>query len=346
MPSIETAVQWAIAIANDDTHGYDQGNRYGPDYDCSSFVSIALQQGGFNISAYNTTYTLYNVLTNLGFEVVSGARQRGDIFLKTNAHVVMCIDDTQIVHASINENGGITGGQTGDQTGKEICITNWWDYGWNYHLRYTGEDSGGGYDEPIITAKDWIGKNEYLTLDEMKNNALLIARIFLRKKWSLQAIAAMLGNMQVESTINPLIWQDLNNSDPSGGFGLVQWTPSSNVTDWLYENLYDVTNADEAGIGECNRIQYELENGLQWIITDEFPMSFEEFSKSKATPTYLANAFLYNYERPAELDQPARGVNAEYWYGFLMTQLGIKEKKKGFNFILFGSRKGRKQWIN
>ena len=32
---VEEAVQWAIDTANDSSHGYDQGNRWGPDYDCS-----------------------------------------------------------------------------------------------------------------------------------------------------------------------------------------------------------------------------------------------------------------------------------------------------------------------
>lgn len=148
MPSIETAVRWMINIANDDSHGYDQGNRLGPDYDCSSFVSTALKMGGFNISPSNTTRTLYNTLTSLGFVVVTdGTRKRGDIHLKEDAHVTCSIDENQIVHASINEFGEVSGGQTGDQTGKEICIRSYYDYPWDYHLRYTGIDDGG--DIPI-----------------------------------------------------------------------------------------------------------------------------------------------------------------------------------------------------
>ena len=36
MTKTEKAVTWAIKIANDPAHGYDQDNRWGPDYDCSS----------------------------------------------------------------------------------------------------------------------------------------------------------------------------------------------------------------------------------------------------------------------------------------------------------------------
>lgn len=158
MPSIERAVQWMIAIANDDSHGYDQANRNGPDYDCSSFISTALKNGGFNTSGSDTTRTLYNTLTSLGFIVVTdGTRKRGDIHLKEDAHVVCSINVSEIVHASINEHGEVSGGQTGDQTGKEICVRSYYDYPWDYHLRYTGVDDGGGGegggDSPGFTKK-------------------------------------------------------------------------------------------------------------------------------------------------------------------------------------------------
>ena len=41
MTKIEKAVTWALAIANDNTHGYDQQYRWGPDYDCSSLIISA-----------------------------------------------------------------------------------------------------------------------------------------------------------------------------------------------------------------------------------------------------------------------------------------------------------------
>ena len=44
MTKTEKAVTWAIEIANDPAHGYDQDNRWGPDYDCSSLVISAWQQ--------------------------------------------------------------------------------------------------------------------------------------------------------------------------------------------------------------------------------------------------------------------------------------------------------------
>lgn len=146
MPNILKALNWAIQTANDNSHGYDQGNRQGPDYDCSSLIANALRKGGFNINKDSYTGNLYSQLKKAGFKEVkdNSDRQAGDIFLTPGHHVVMCVDADRIVHASGNEKGKITGGKEGDQTGKEICIRSWYEpkYKWKYHLRY---------DSPIIS---------------------------------------------------------------------------------------------------------------------------------------------------------------------------------------------------
>ena len=141
MPDIEKAVKYMEGIAKDDSHGYAQDNRGGnPDYDCSSLVGTALNVAGFNVSAGSTTRNLYQQLINCGFiELpIDAPRKRGDVFLSVGHHVIMCVDENNIVHASLNENGGIKNGQPGDQTGKEICIRSYYNHknGWNYHLRY------------------------------------------------------------------------------------------------------------------------------------------------------------------------------------------------------------------
>ncbi|MDQ9830973.1 phage tail tip lysozyme, partial [Acinetobacter baumannii] len=73
----------------------------------------------------------------------------------------------------------------------------------------------------------------------------------------------------------------------SRGYGLVQWTPWTKIIDWLKEKGYypDVSNF---GVGECERIQWEMENNQQWIATSAYPESFASFSKSTADPYTLA----------------------------------------------------------
>ena len=50
----------------------------------------------------------------------------------------MYISNSQLVGASQNEHGGVTGGQTGDQTGEEIHVHGYYNYPWQYVLRYPG----------------------------------------------------------------------------------------------------------------------------------------------------------------------------------------------------------------
>ena len=75
-------------------------------------------------------------------------------------------------------------------------------------------------------------------LEEMQNNAVLIWNYFKSQGWTLNSVAAMLGNMQSESTINPGIWENL---DPiiSNGYGLVQWTPSTKYSEWAGDGWED-----------------------------------------------------------------------------------------------------------
>lgn len=65
--SIEKAVKWMENLAKDNTHGYDQTHRNGPDYDCSSSIGTALNKAGFNVNPSSTTRNLYAQLKAEGF---------------------------------------------------------------------------------------------------------------------------------------------------------------------------------------------------------------------------------------------------------------------------------------
>lgn len=183
------------------------------------------------------------------------------------------------------------------------------DFGYNWR------ESG----DPIIDIEP-ICKNDYLTLPEMTNNAQYIAYYLINDGWTANAIAGMLGNMQTESTINPCIWQNLISYDSTPyieveghGYGLVQWTPFNKYTIWARDNHPPYNSMDS----QLERINYEVANGIQWIVTSEFPFSFEEFKTSTQTPEYLAKAFLRNYERPRDGNQPIRETQARYWFDTL-----------------------------
>lgn len=154
--------------------------------------------------------------------------------------------------------------------------------------------------------------NRYLTQPEMEANAIYIWGYLKARGWSKNAVAGMLGNMQTESTINPGIWEGLNEG-VGPGYGLVQWTPFTKYTEWCASRGLVASSMDAA----LQRIEYELENGLQYYPTDNYPLTFAEFKVSTQTPEYLAQAFLLNYERPADSNQPNRSTQARAWYDYL-----------------------------
>lgn len=169
LPKIEKAVRFMIDIAQDNSHGYDQNQRWGEsgDYDCSSLTIIAFEKAGFPAkSKYGATYTgnMKQAFLNCGFKDVrnvvnlyTGAGLiRGDILLNEVHHVAVYIGNGLIVQASINELGRATGGRPGDQSGYEINISKYKNYhrgGWDIVLRYEEK-----LDEKVIDKKGEIKK--------------------------------------------------------------------------------------------------------------------------------------------------------------------------------------------
>lgn len=162
-----------------------------------------------------------------------------------------------------------------------------------------------------------ISSNAYLGVEQAYDNAKYIYDYLVNNGWSKNAVCAMLGNMQSESTINPGIWENLDSSNSSGGYGLVQWTPSTKYIDWAIGQGYEYEWQYSQLLPQLKRIEYELANNIQWIATDLYPMTFLAFSKSSRSVEELALAFLHNYERPADLNQPNRSSQARYWYDLL-----------------------------
>lgn len=146
---IEKAITWATDIANDDIHGYSQTSRYGPDYDCSSFVNTAMAYAGFNVPI-SATFTMQLNYTGLGdwiwiprselgdisvYGVAAGNTllKRGDILLNTQTHTEIYLGDGMNIGAHWDWDG-----RPGDSSGTEINIAPYWDSNWEGVLRYIG----------------------------------------------------------------------------------------------------------------------------------------------------------------------------------------------------------------
>ena len=157
----------------------------------------------------------------------------------------------------------------------------------------------------------FINEDRYLNDNEMLNNAKLVYDYLHSKGWSDNAIYATLGNMQEESNINPGL------SERGGdGYGLVQWTPSSIIKNWLDRQ----GKAHNDGYAQLDKILEEVHDGSQWIKTSAYNLSFEEYTHSNESLEYLVNAFICNYERPATTHHPIRVSYAENWSKLLKTK--------------------------
>lgn len=326
LTKIDAAVAWCVATAEDDSHGYDQGERWGPaDYDCSSLLITGWEFAGVPVKTKygaRRTANMYEGFTKAGFIDVTSqinmatgeGTRKGDVWLTPHDHTAMVCttkDGIRFVEAHGNEFGGRVDGQPGDQTGGELAVVKWHTNSpdWVYVLRYPG-----GSSESLTADKSTvISNNTYLTREEMTHNAVYIAAVLLSKGWTLNAVAGVLGNMEAESTINPGLWEDRNEGNLSGGFGLVQWTPATNLIDWAAGQGWEPTDIDV----QLERMEWERANGEQYYKKPAYPITFDEFVTSTETPEYLAAAFLYNYERPKVPNEAPRAANARYWFNYL-----------------------------
>ena len=156
----ESAVLWALGIAADESHGYDQDNRWGPDYDCSSLVIQAFEQAGIHTAVNGASYTgdMKAAFIKSGFMDVTslvnlanaGNMLRGDVLLRESGHAAIYTGNGRLVNAQWNELGKKTGGVTGDQTGKEICERSYYNSPWSCVLRLQVGTPGVPWSGPFV----------------------------------------------------------------------------------------------------------------------------------------------------------------------------------------------------
>lgn len=135
---IQSAVEWALGIAADDSYGYEWGFRGigASGYDCSGLVTTAYQQAGVDFGN-PSTHTMKSAMLPAGFvehlEVLHDCTnaQVGDVYVNESVHTAMYIGNGKIVHAAGNKDG-----VPGDSSGREILIADWYDGGWTTCLRY------------------------------------------------------------------------------------------------------------------------------------------------------------------------------------------------------------------
>ena len=148
------------------------------------------------------------------------------------------------------------------------------------------------------------------------DNMATIYNFFIAKGWTPNAIAGMLGNIMVESTVNPWLFQNrsLNWNNPAGiladngGMGLTQWTPCRKYYQWAIDNNMDPAS----GFTMLERIVYESQHNLQWSLNNYGRHTWNDFITSTEDPWVLADVWCWAYERPSSPDMQQRWSNAEW----------------------------------
>ncbi|MBK0348284.1 LysM peptidoglycan-binding domain-containing protein [Aerococcaceae bacterium zg-ZJ1578] len=167
-----------------------------------------------------------------------------------------------------------------------------------------------------------------------ETNAKIIWEYFITRGWSKEAIAGVLGNMELESSIIP----DIHEMSGGGGYGLVQWTPGTKLMYWANEHNLDYRSI----YTQLKRIEYEIEQGIQFGHTQ---MTFKQFTMLRETPEVMAQIFCDHYERPNANYKKLyeRQVSARKWYNKFYNastgsedNLNINGTSEGYYTIVSG----------
>ena len=142
-----------------------------------------------------------------------------------------------------------------------------------------------------------VSDSNYIKQFQQLINARYIYHYLKNQGWRDYPIFAVLGNMEIESSINPGKWQVPN--DTTTGYGLVQWDDATKLITWANENNLDYRDMDT----QIKRILFEVKAGIQWNKTMDSPeITFSEFTTSTKSVYDLAEYFVRCYEMPANVN--------------------------------------------
>ena len=178
----------------------------------------------------------------------------------------------------------------------------------------------------------WTDSLNALTQSQKEENVRIIYSFFHSRGWTDNAIAAMLGNQELEGQLNPAQWE--NGYGVYGrGFGLSQWTPYTKLSNWLgtgWETNYT---------GQLRRIEWEAEpqnQGVQWmpygtVTLDGETYNFENytFQQFAHDTTHTLKWLVACYEQSYERGTPMINTRYSYAQSWLTFIQGISPSTKG-----------------
>lgn len=325
MASLKEAYNFVVEKCAAENVRYSQEYREGQTidglqyYDCSSLMYAALYAGGFyfGISGYIPwfwTAVEGEELTKIGFSELTSADEwrPGDILWRSG--------HTEMLY-SLNPLSSMGARSARLADAEQVAIHTTTKNSWTKVYRCTAKDDDlNGTPAPSV----WYNDDTYLSESQKLNNAKIIWASLIVQGWSEYSIAALLGNMDQESTINPGFSQR-----GGSGYGLVQWTPPTRWSDWADSRGYE----KDDGNGQILKIVEEMTaaNQDEWYSTREiygdnppnghYLLSREDYITNSGSWSidYLTSAWLWEYERPplSTAMESYRRERAHYWYNVL-----------------------------
>lgn len=314
------------------------GSRTGADgtADCSGAVYSSLNKAGANLAIGNTD-SLFTDLPRIGFTKVNAPYKYGDIFIfgiqgqssGAAGHTGIFLDETKIIHCNYGSNGvsiddfngvkandgnppfavfraeGQAQTPTQDATsttntaenmdnsgeieeysyiGNKLCVK-----GWHFSSMPTKESTGGTTNSSGgSTSSGAIGSVNW---EDVQSRAQFFVSICSELGISKNASLALAANAYAESSLDPSALEPME-AGGAQGHGYLQWS-------WQY-NWGDVPNHMTRSYADAKfQLQWAKENASQWI--DRGYGSFNSFFSSNREPSYLTEAWLVSWERPANI---------------------------------------------
>ena len=155
-----------------------------------------------------------------------------------------------------------------------------------------------------------------------------------KKRWTKQAVAGLLGNMDKECRMNPGQWENWKKTTGmDSGYGICQWTPSGAFFKWsdltaTKANKLCKSNPQKLLKKQLEYMQHTMVSNnydiLEWYgemgvsrYYAPYNMTAKKYIKSKKKPYDLAMVFHGAYLRSADSKstvQKDRAKKADYWY--------------------------------
>ena len=182
-----------------------------------------------------------------------------------------------------------------------------------------------GWHYKITDRAGWTGVHSQ---DQEDNAAEVWMWLVDVNGWTEEAAAAVLGNMQHESYLNPGQFEIGFNYSMQHGFGLGQWTPATKISNYVGSTNHDAM-AD--GAKQMNYLVSTPSQYTNYYLNPDGTSSYynesgvpyfsdmDDFSHSTASVRDLTKTWAICWEKPGSSAYANsisnRMDDAEYWYG-------------------------------